>query len=102
MLDFIKSKPANLDMILSHLQSSAIMDLLLTLVRLEELPEAKGTVQVSFNRYVYHKPTKSSLKWLNDNGLLLNLINRLDPDLETEVKKPQLIVLCSLLKKHLL
>ncbi|KAI7867052.1 SIT4 phosphatase-associated protein-domain-containing protein [Mucor mucedo] len=67
MLDFIKSKPANLDMILSHLQSSAIMDLLLTLVRLEELPEAKGTVQ-----------------WLNDNGLLLNLINRLDPNLETE------------------
>lgn len=46
MLDFIKSSPANLDKILSHLQSSAIMDLLLTLVRLEELPEAKGTVQV--------------------------------------------------------
>lgn len=47
MLDFIKSTPANLEKILSHLQSSAIMDLLLTLVRLEELPEAKGTVQVS-------------------------------------------------------
>lgn len=46
MLDFIKSTPVNLEMILCHLQSSAIMDLLLTLVRLEELPEAKGTVQV--------------------------------------------------------
>lgn len=46
MLDFIKSTPVNLELILCHLQSSAIMDLLLTLVRLEELPEAKGTVQV--------------------------------------------------------
>jgi hypothetical protein len=46
MLDFIKSTPENLEKILCHLQSSAIMDLLLTLVRLEELPEAKGTVQV--------------------------------------------------------
>jgi hypothetical protein len=46
MLSFIKSSPENLQKILSHLQSSAIMDLLLTLVRLEELPEAKGTVQV--------------------------------------------------------
>ncbi|KAI8064073.1 SIT4 phosphatase-associated protein-domain-containing protein [Thamnidium elegans] len=65
MLDFIKSTPVNLELILCHLQSSAIMDLLLTLVRLEELPEAKGTVQ-----------------WLNDHGLLLNLIHRLDPHLE--------------------
>lgn len=52
MLDFIKSTPVNLQLILSHLQSSAIMDLLLTLVRLEELPEAKGTVQVSWERFI--------------------------------------------------
>ena len=45
-LDFIKSTPENLKKILSHLESSAVMDLLMTLVRLEELPEAKGMVQV--------------------------------------------------------
>lgn len=46
MLGFIKSTPENLKLILANLQSSAIMDLLLTLIRLEELPEAKGMVQV--------------------------------------------------------
>lgn len=65
MLDFIKSTPANLEKILSHLQSSAIMDLLLTLVRLEELPEAKGIVQVS-SWVVYVKVTMSTNE--NDSG----------------------------------
>lgn len=44
MLHFIQANPV--DRLLSHLQSSAIMDLVLTLIRLEELPEAKGIVQV--------------------------------------------------------
>jgi hypothetical protein len=47
MLDFIKSTPENLIKILCHLQSPAIMDLLISLVRLEELPEAKGIVKVN-------------------------------------------------------
>ncbi|SAM08544.1 hypothetical protein [Absidia glauca] len=67
MLEFIQSKPQNLNKILNHLHSSAIMDLLLTLVRMEELPEGKGTVQ-----------------WLSDGGLMDNLVNRLDPYLDTE------------------
>jgi serine/threonine-protein phosphatase 6 regulatory subunit 3 len=46
MLEFIESQPENLNKILDHLDSSAIMDLLLTLVRMEELPEGKGIVQV--------------------------------------------------------
>lgn len=46
MLGFIKSTPENLKLILANLQNSTIMDLLLTLIRLEELPEAKGIVQV--------------------------------------------------------
>lgn len=50
MLEFIQSQPQNLDKILNHLHSSAIMDLLLTLVRMEELPEGKGTVQVRAQR----------------------------------------------------
>lgn len=58
MLTFIKSTPENLQKILTHLQSSAIMDLLLTLVRLEELPEAKGTVQVPGNQKKKKKKEK--------------------------------------------
>ncbi|CAO3581293.1 unnamed protein product [Absidia cylindrospora] len=67
MLEFIESKPENLDKILNHLDSSAIMDLLLTLVRMEELPEGKGIVQ-----------------WLSDGGLMDNLIDRLNPYLDPE------------------
>ncbi|CAO3646400.1 unnamed protein product [Cunninghamella echinulata] len=67
MIEFIESKPSNLNKILNHLQSSAIMDLLLTLVRMEELSEGKGIVQ-----------------WLSDGGLLENLIDRLDPYLDSE------------------
>ncbi|KAF7725566.1 hypothetical protein EC973_009521 [Apophysomyces ossiformis] len=67
MIEFIRSKPDNLNKILAHLQTSAIMDLLLTLVRVEELPEGKGTVQ-----------------WLSDGGLLENLVSRLDPYLDSE------------------
>ncbi|GAA5801101.1 hypothetical protein HPULCUR_006543 [Helicostylum pulchrum] len=46
MMTFIQSDAENLSKILSHLQTSAIMDLLLTLVRMEELPEGKGVVKV--------------------------------------------------------
>ncbi|KAI8064312.1 SIT4 phosphatase-associated protein-domain-containing protein [Gilbertella persicaria] len=67
MMTFIQSNPENLNKILSHLQTSAIMDLLLTLVRMEELPEGKGVV-----------------KWLSDHKLLGNLIDRLDPYLDVE------------------
>lgn len=48
MMTFIQSDAENLNKILSHLQTSAIMDLLLTLVRMEELPEGKGVVKVIF------------------------------------------------------
>ncbi|KAI8393932.1 SIT4 phosphatase-associated protein-domain-containing protein [Radiomyces spectabilis] len=67
MLTFIKSDPENLQKILNHLKTSAILDLLLTLVRLEEVDEGKGIV-----------------KWLSDQGLLENLVDRLDPYLDSE------------------
>ncbi|CAO3699522.1 unnamed protein product [Rhizopus microsporus] len=67
MMSFIQSNPENLNKILAHLQTSAIMDLLLTLVRMEELREGKGIV-----------------KWLSEHGLLENLIDRLDPYLDSE------------------
>ncbi|KAI7866605.1 SIT4 phosphatase-associated protein-domain-containing protein [Spinellus fusiger] len=67
MVEFIRSKPDNLAKILSHLQTSAIMDFLLTLVHLEELSEARGIVQ-----------------WLSDLGLLDDLVDRLDPFLDND------------------
>ncbi|OBZ84803.1 Extragenic suppressor of kinetochore protein 1 [Choanephora cucurbitarum] len=67
MLCFVKSSPYHLDKILSHLQDASIMELLLSLVRLEELPEAKGIVQ-----------------WLYEHELLINLVHRLDPHLDSE------------------
>ncbi|KAI7900933.1 SIT4 phosphatase-associated protein-domain-containing protein [Cokeromyces recurvatus] len=67
LMTFIQSDSENLNKILSHLQTSAIMDLLLTLIRMEELPEGKGVV-----------------KWLSEHGLLVNLVDRLNPYLDTE------------------
>lgn len=52
MMSFIQSDPDNLNKILAHLQTSAIMDLLLTLVRMEELIEGKGVVKVCYSVYV--------------------------------------------------
>lgn len=53
MMSFIQSNPENLNKILAHLQTSAIMDLLLTLVRMEELREGKGIVKVCLYIYIY-------------------------------------------------
>lgn len=46
MLRFIRAQPNVVSKILSHLGTSAIIDLLLTLIRLEELPEGQGVVEV--------------------------------------------------------
>lgn len=81
MLGFIKSTPENLKLILANLQSSAIMDLLLTLIRLEELPEAKGIVQ-----------------WLSDNGLLINLLYRLDPNQDTDEHSTAQQCICEIVR----
>ncbi|KAI8138355.1 SIT4 phosphatase-associated protein-domain-containing protein [Fennellomyces sp. T-0311] len=81
VLDFIKSKPDHLKQILAHLQTSAIMDLLLTLVRVEELAEGKGIVQ-----------------WLSDHGLLDNLVDRLDPYLDSEEHSVAQQCICEIIR----
>ncbi|KAK4514941.1 uncharacterized protein ATC70_002548 [Mucor velutinosus] len=81
MLGFIESTPENLKLILANLQSSAIMDLLLNLIRLEELPEAKGIVQ-----------------WLSDNGLLINLLYRLDPNQTTDEHSTAQQCICEIVR----
>ncbi|RUS16783.1 SIT4 phosphatase-associated protein-domain-containing protein [Endogone sp. FLAS-F59071] len=67
MLKFIRAQPNVVSKILSHLGTSAIIDLLLTLIRLEELPEGQGVVE-----------------WLSGQGLLSALVNRLDPNLDSD------------------
>ncbi|KAI8875027.1 SAPS-domain-containing protein, partial [Backusella circina FSU 941] len=67
MVTFIKLQPENLKKILNHLHSAPILDLLLILIRLEELPDIKGII-----------------KWLTDNGLLTELMHRLDPNLDQD------------------
>ncbi|KAF9439039.1 hypothetical protein BGZ76_001015 [Entomortierella beljakovae] len=68
MLDFIKLQPEVVPKLLLHMSTSAIMDLLLKIISMEESPEGKGTVQ-----------------WLSEQGLMPWLVNRLDPHFDAEV-----------------
>ncbi|KAM3588723.1 sporulation-induced protein [Umbelopsis sp. WA50703] len=77
MITFIKSRDNIVDKMINHLDdASPVGDLLLTLVRCEELPEGQGIVQ-----------------WLSDQQLLNKLIDRLEPhkDAETHANAQQLI-----------
>ncbi|KAF9150888.1 hypothetical protein BG015_007294 [Linnemannia schmuckeri] len=68
MLSFIRSQPKVVPKLLLHMSTSAIMDLLLKIISMEESPEGKGTVQ-----------------WLSEEGLMPWLVNRLDPNFDEEV-----------------
>jgi hypothetical protein len=46
MLAFIKSQPNAVARLLKHLRTSAISDMIMKLVSLEEFPEGAGTVKV--------------------------------------------------------
>ncbi|KAI9282474.1 SIT4 phosphatase-associated protein-domain-containing protein [Umbelopsis sp. AD052] len=68
MLAFVQSVPDVFKKIMAHLETPAITDLLLTLIRMEEvLPE-----------------DNSSIDWLHEQGLLDNLISKLDPNLDPD------------------
>ncbi|GAB5592695.1 hypothetical protein Unana1_07595 [Umbelopsis nana] len=68
MLSFVQSVPNVFQKIMTHLEMPAITDLLLTLIRMEEvLPE-----------------DHSSIKWLSEQGLLDELISKLDPNLDPD------------------
>ncbi|KAG0215595.1 hypothetical protein BGX31_000819, partial [Mortierella sp. GBA43] len=68
MLQFIKLQPEVVPKLLLHMSTSAIMDLLLKIISMEESPDGKGTVQ-----------------WLSEQGLMPWLVNRLDPNYDAEV-----------------
>jgi serine/threonine-protein phosphatase 6 regulatory subunit 3 len=47
VLEFIKSQPNVLDRFLEHIATSAIMDLLLKIISMEEINEGRGIVEAS-------------------------------------------------------
>ncbi|RIA90499.1 SIT4 phosphatase-associated protein [Glomus cerebriforme] len=68
MVKFIQSIPNVVKKMLSHMDTSAIMDLMLKLISVEEYPEGAGVID-----------------WLNSEGLVEELISRLDPNLDPDV-----------------
>ncbi|GET04782.1 SAPS-domain-containing protein [Rhizophagus clarus] len=68
MVKFIQSIPNVIKKMLNHMDTSAIMDLLLKLISVEEYPEGAGVID-----------------WLNSEGLIEELISRLDPNIDPDV-----------------
>ncbi|KAJ1564624.1 hypothetical protein HK096_007056, partial [Nowakowskiella sp. JEL0078] len=67
MVAFIRSQPNVVQKLLTHISTSAIADLLLKLITVEELPEGAGIVD-----------------WLSKKGLIPLLVSQLDPALDIE------------------
>ena len=66
-LSYFRSKPELIKHLFKHSGSAAIMDLMLKLVSVEDLPDGSGTI-----------------KWLRDEGLIPHLVDNLDPRLDAE------------------
>ncbi|KAK9768391.1 sporulation-induced protein [Basidiobolus ranarum] len=67
MIAFIKDQPDSIDKFLLHLETPAIMDIVLKLISLDELPNGAGVVE-----------------WLSSEGLMSKLIDRLSPKCDPE------------------
>ncbi|KAG9290880.1 hypothetical protein G9A89_011030 [Geosiphon pyriformis] len=68
MVKFVQSIPNVVSKLLKHMETSAIMDLLLKLISVEEYPEGTGVIE-----------------WLNSEGLIQALISKLNPNLDSEI-----------------
>ncbi|KAH9267718.1 hypothetical protein BASA83_009792 [Batrachochytrium salamandrivorans] len=68
MLSFIRLHPNAIRMLLDHIGTSAIADLILRLITADDTPEGAGTV-----------------KWLSSQGLIPHLFSLIDPNLDPEV-----------------
>ncbi|KAJ1676037.1 sporulation-induced protein [Spiromyces aspiralis] len=66
-IPYIKSHPELISMLLSHVSTSAMMDVLLKLVSMEEIEECRGIVD-----------------WLNESGVIQTLVSQLDPHLDPD------------------
>ncbi|KAI8846706.1 SIT4 phosphatase-associated protein-domain-containing protein [Chytridium lagenaria] len=68
MVNFVKTQPNVVSKLLNHIGTSAIADLLLKIISVEEVPEGQGVV-----------------KWLAEQNLVANLIDRLEPEQDMEI-----------------
>ncbi|KAI8824378.1 SIT4 phosphatase-associated protein-domain-containing protein [Fimicolochytrium jonesii] len=68
MVAFIRKQPNVVQQLLTHIACSAISDLLLKLISMNDIPEGAGIVE-----------------WLSKEGLITTLLSRLDPKLDSEV-----------------
>jgi SIT4 phosphatase-associated protein len=68
MIAFLRAQSNTLDKLLKHIGCSAISDLILKLISVEELPDGEGTI-----------------KWLADEGLIPHLFDQLDPTLLPDI-----------------
>ncbi|KAI8928314.1 SIT4 phosphatase-associated protein-domain-containing protein [Entophlyctis helioformis] len=67
-IGFLRSQPNAVQLLLKHVGCSAIADLILKLISVEDLPEGAGII-----------------KWLSGEGLIARLFSQLDPNLDPEV-----------------
>ncbi|KAK9700801.1 sporulation-induced protein, partial [Basidiobolus ranarum] len=67
MIAFIRDQPDIIDKFLCHLETPVIMDIVLKLISLDELPSGTGVVE-----------------WLSSEGLMSKLIDRLSPKCDPE------------------
>ncbi|KAJ3261114.1 hypothetical protein HK103_006423 [Boothiomyces macroporosus] len=67
MVGFLKESPTAYKSLVKHLNCNPIADLILNIIKVEDLPEGQGV-----------------LKWLRDQGLIMNLVSLLDPKLDAE------------------
>ncbi|KAJ3283728.1 hypothetical protein HDU76_008415, partial [Blyttiomyces sp. JEL0837] len=68
MAEFIKAQPDVISRILFHIGNASVAELLLKIISIEEVTEGQGIVT-----------------WLSQEGLIPNLVDRLDPNLEIEI-----------------
>ncbi|OZJ02235.1 hypothetical protein BZG36_04543 [Bifiguratus adelaidae] len=81
VVTFVKNQPEVVPKLLTHLDTSPIIDLLLMFIRLEELADGLGVVD-----------------WLTENGLLPALIAKLDPTLPSESHSIAQQVICEVIR----
>ncbi|KAI9324834.1 SIT4 phosphatase-associated protein-domain-containing protein [Zopfochytrium polystomum] len=68
MIEFVRNQPDVVKRMLQHIANASIAELLLKIISVEELPEAQGIVG-----------------WLCAQGLIPQLIDRLEPSLDIEI-----------------
>ncbi|OLL23393.1 Extragenic suppressor of kinetochore protein 1 [Neolecta irregularis DAH-3] len=69
MVSFIQSLPDIVSKLLSHIDTSAVMDLLLKIISMEKFDAGRGVVD-----------------WLQDEGLIPALISQMDPQVDPEIQ----------------